>query len=355
LKEPGIGLVFLLSAAALSGCGKSAAPSHVAPAAEPRWEGTLQPAPELLVMVRPQALRRDAVYGPLVGRAIELAREHTPLVAATGALDVMEDAEEVIVGMRDSDSGGPGDLVLVVRGVGANVDPANLPDEAGRPLWAPGSNGSAPGVRELLRVKGERADGTEPRGRPNANEVAPGGTAAVDASLFELPGRTWVMATGRERARARDAFLRPRAVAGDPVGAPSAALAFVQLKGSALVARVRALRPPGLLAPLGSKLDTVTVVLPPSGDGEGGAIRATLSYKDEHAVALAEATLRDAIAALFRAKPAEYVWLRTVTVQASHCCVEVTTPLPRGLIGPPPKGVDADEESARHIAHPGSE
>ena len=33
----------------------------------------------------------------------------------------------------------------------------------------------------------------------------------VRASLFELPGRTWVIASGAARARARDTFLRPRA------------------------------------------------------------------------------------------------------------------------------------------------
>jgi hypothetical protein len=255
------------------------------------------------------------VYGPLVGRAIELAREHTPLVAATGALDAMEDAEEVIIGLRESDRDQGGDVVMVVRGVRANVDPANIVDEAGRALWAPSPNALATNVRELLRTPAEAA--------------RQGAGVTPDASLFELPGRTWVIATGGARARARDAFARPAAVASDPLGVPSSALAVLRLKGPSLVTRVRALRPPGLLAPLGRSLATATVVLTP---GEDAAIRATLLYNDEQAVALAQATIRETLDALFRAKPDDYAWLRSVGVQASRCCIVVTTPLPRQFL-----------------------
>jgi hypothetical protein len=317
LRGHSVGFLFVLGAAALGGCGArgTGPPSISLASAEPHWESALGPAPDLLVVVRPRALRKDTVYGPLVGRAIELAREHTPIVASTGALDAMEDADEVIVGARDSGPNGAGDMVVVVRGVRANVDPANIVDELGHPLWAAGPNGSATSVTELLRT---RADNDTPSGDPTA----------VDASLFELPGRTWVIATGAARARARDAFARPGPVGSDPLGVPSSSLAVLQLRGAALVSRVRALRPPGLLSPLGNELATVTVVLTPGNDG---IIRATLSYRDERAVALADTTLRETINALSRAKPAEYAWLRSATVQTSRCCVVVTTPLPRPL------------------------
>ncbi|HXN30883.1 MAG TPA: hypothetical protein VN894_03435 [Polyangiaceae bacterium] len=315
-----IALLSLVGVTALAGCTRSVTgppPSSVR-YGEPRWQGVFEPTPELLVVVRPQALRRDAVYGPLVGRAMELAREHTPLVAATGALDAMEDAEEVIIGARDSNGEEAGDLVVVVRGVRANVDPAKIVDEGGHALWAQGPSASAAGVRELVRTRE-----AESQGPPD-----PG--AAPEASLFELPGRTWAIATGRARAHARDAFNRPAAgVDGDPLGMPSSALAVLRLSGVGLVARVRALRPPGLLAPLGSKLVALTVVLTP---GDGAVVRATLSYNDELAVTPAEATLRQAIEALCRAKPDDYAWLRSVTVQASRCCVVVTAPLPRELM-----------------------
>src|ERR1019366_6462314 len=101
-------------------------------------------------------------------------------------------AEEVIIGLRlgrfDTDT----DVVVVVRGVRADVDPAALVDADGRPLWAPGPTGR---VRELVRAgTGSGAESSEaPR-----NEIP--------ASLFELPGRTWVIASGEARARARSAF-----------------------------------------------------------------------------------------------------------------------------------------------------
>jgi hypothetical protein len=301
---------------------------------EPRWQDAFEQGPELVVVVRPQALRRDKVYGPLLRRAIELAREQSPLVAATGALDAMVDAEEVIIGARDTGEKGTNDLIFVVRGVRAEIDPANLVDERGRGLWAPGPDGPAANVRELLPANNLGTLGPDSDGAVRDRDLA-------DASLFELPGRTWVIATGKARARARDLFARgggsstelPRKVQSKTPDMLSDldqnALAVARLSGPSLVSRVRVLRPPGLLAPLGSTLSTLTVVLPP---GEEAAFRAILSYKDRQAVALAEATVRHAIEALSLAKSEDYGWLRTATVQASRCCVEVTTPLPKRLV-----------------------
>jgi hypothetical protein len=318
----------LLGTAALSACEPSArhtaapVPSRYA---EASWESALQPVPELLVVVRPQALRSDPVYGSLVARAIELAREHTPQVAETGTLGAMEDAEEVIVGVRDRGPDATSDLIVVVRGVRANVDPAALVDEGGRALWAPGPDGPAANVRELVRTRG-------------AGQAGPGTADAPDASLFELPGRTWVIATGTARARARDAFARPSpagpAAASDLWAPANSAVALVRLSGPALVARLRALRPPGLLAPVGHELSAITVVLPA---GEDAVVRATLSYQDGHAVALAETTVREAIAALVAAKSDDYGWLRSATVRGSPCCVVVTTRLPPPHVGGAPE------------------
>jgi hypothetical protein len=126
--------------------------------AEPRWEDVLDTTPELLAVVFPTALRKDKVYGPLLRRAIDLVREQSRVVAETRALDAMEDAEEVIIGIRPdvaAASGAPGEVVVVVRGVRADVDPATLVDADGHPLWAPGPGGR---VRELVRTASASSD-----------------------------------------------------------------------------------------------------------------------------------------------------------------------------------------------------
>lgn len=245
----------------------------------------------------------------------------------------MIDAEEVVVGARETRVEGTDDLVFVVRGVRAEVDPANLIDESGRGLWTPGPDGPATNVRELIPA------------HPEASATGEGGEARrghmADASLFELPGRTWVIATGRARTRARDAFARagtrrtalpidsrpPRA--GLLSDLDGHALAIVRVSGSSLVSRVRVLRPPGLLAPVGHDLASVTVVLSP---GDEPTVRAIFSYEDRESVPLAETTVRGAIGALTSAKSEDYGWLRPATVRASDCCVEVSTPLPQRLV-----------------------
>ncbi len=328
-----VGFLGLFGAVGLCDCSHVAAapPPMTSPAdSDPHWEGALQPLPELLLLVRPQALRRDPLYGPLVGRVIELARDHTPIVAASGALEAMENAEEVIVGLRESRTDDQGDLLVVIRGVPASADPAHIVDDSGQALWSPSPNGATNGVRELLRNPAE-APGQ-------------GAPSAPDASLFELPSRTWVIATGGARARSRDAFARPVAVESGPLGVPSGAIAALRLNGPSLVSRVRALRPPGPLAALGSNLSTATVVLLP---GEDALVRATLVYKDEQAVMLAQSALRAALDAVARAKPDDYAWLRSVTLEPSRCCIVVSSPLPKQIfddrgspVGPTPSSGD---------------
>jgi hypothetical protein len=276
----------------------------------------LNPLPEALFVVRPRALRRDAVYGPLFGRAIQLARQHSKVVAAASTLETIEDADEVLVGVPDIRTV---DFVVVVRGVPADVDPASLVDERGRPLWMSASPGP---VRELARVR--------PAERSDQTDMVPQDDDTVDASLFELPGRTWVIATGKACAAARRNLSRATAPSPDdsndldPQG-----VAILRLAGPALVQRVRGLRPPGLLSAIGHELATITVVLSPGSDA---LLRATFSYNSEQAVLPAETTLRQAISALSDAKPQTFAWLRASTTRTSRCCVLVATPLPAPLL-----------------------
>ena len=91
----------------------------------------------------------------------------------------------------------PGEVVIVVRGVRANVDPAGLVDAEGHALWGPGPPGA---VRELVRVA--TSGSPEP---------------PIPASLFELAGAHLGHRVGR-RAR-----TRPRGLCA-PAGPPADAL-----------------------------------------------------------------------------------------------------------------------------------
>jgi hypothetical protein len=323
LRPPLRALALTACAALFTACGGSGAPPLAqANDDEPRWQDAFEARPKLLAAVYPTALRSDPVYGPLLRRAIDLVREQSRVVAETRALDAMEDAEEVVVGVRPDSPESAGEVVVAVRGVRADIDPATLVDGEGRALWGPGATGR---VRELVRNDGP--------------------DAPIPASLFELPGRTWVIASGDARMRARSAFARP---VGRPAPAVEAlerkngdALVVLRIDGPSLVARIRALRSPGALEPVGRSLETVTLELD-SGSGAAAPdagpdrdIRASLEYASEPAAAAAEATFREVLAAIVRKKPEDLAWLAGATVARPPpgARVVLTAPLPSRLVG----------------------
>jgi hypothetical protein len=323
LRPPLRAFTLVACAVFFTACGGSGAPALAqAVDDEPRWQDAFEAKPKLLAVVYPTALRSDPVYGPLLRRAIDLLRDQSRVVAETRALDAMEDAEEVVVGVRPESAESAGEVVVAVRGVRADIDPAALVDAEGRPLWGPGSTGR---VRELVRT-----DGPE---------------APIPASLFELPGRTWVIASGDARVRARSAFARPT---GRPALAleglerkSSDALVILRIDGPSLVARIRALRAPGTLASVGRSLETVTLELD-SGSGPAAPdagpdrdIRASLLYASEPAAAAAEATFREVLAAIVRKKPEDLAWLASATVARPPpgARVVLTAPIPPRLVG----------------------
>jgi len=326
-------------AAATPACGGNQSPPSTKPQyVESQWQDVFDTTPELLVVVRPQALRRDKVYGPLLGRVIDLVRQQSRTVSATHALDALEDAEEVIVGVRMDARGGdtPSEFVFVVRGVRADIDPARLVDADGRTLWSPGPSGA---VRELER------DGTSVPSSQRGQRGDPS-----DASLFELAGRTWVIATGDARLRAREAFAHP--VRRPAMRVDPDALAFARVDGPALVAHARALGSTGGLAVVGHKLLYVTFELPPGVETPDVApdvakdaqrdIRATLAYIDEDAAALAELKMRSAVEAIGRGKTqgkqgniGALAWLAAARVERRERegkKVLVSAPLPPALV-----------------------
>lgn len=299
-------LLATLMALATAACG---APPPPAPPpidrSEPHWQDVLDATPELLVIVRPRALRRDKVYGPLLRRAIEAARQQSRVVAATRVLDALEDAGELVVALRLEAPDRAGELVLIERGVPGDVDPGALVDDDGRPVWSPGPSGR---VRELVR---ERDD----HGHP------------LDASLFELPGRTWIIATGDARGRAREALGHP--FGRPPIDPDPTALAVVRIDGPSLVSRVHALQDLGGLSAVGHHLRSVTLALPPGGEG---SVMTTLVYDDEDAAALAEVATQQVLAVLKRRGSNRLSWLVPARVERPGKQLVLTSPLPPGLI-----------------------
>jgi hypothetical protein len=261
--------------------------------------------PELLVVIRARAAREDRIYGPLLRRAVDLAREQSRAVAATRALDAMSDAEELVLGQRPETRDHAGELVLVARGVRGDVDPVKLVDDDGHPLWAPGPAGA---VRELVRE-------TDEHGHP------------VGASLFELPGRTWVVAQGDARARAREVFAHP--FNRPAMDLDAQALAIVRIDGPSLVGRIHALQDLGGLAAVGRHLRSVTVVLPP---GAEHVVRATLAYADDDSAGASAVTAQAAVDALARSKKPGFEWLGSAHVEHGIKSVVLDAPLPARLV-----------------------
>jgi len=302
LRRRAAGLLSGLVALAPLACATPPVVHPVAKApAEPHWQDVFDTVPELLVVVRAKAAREDRVYGPLLRRALQLARERSKAVAPTRTLEAMSDAEELVVGMRpERAAGDPPELVLVALGVRTDIDPGRLTDDEGQVLWGPGPTGP---VRELVRERDEHGH-------------------SVGASLFELPGRTWVIAQGDARVRARDAFAHPfdrPAMDFDPL-----ALAIVRLDGPSLVTRVPALQDLGGLASVGRHLRAATFVLPPGADR---SVRATLAYDDDDSAALSEVALQELVGAVSRSGKAGWMaWLAGARVERRPKSVVLSAP-----------------------------
>jgi hypothetical protein len=281
-------------------------------APDPEWHDAFDPPPPLLLAFRPRALQSDPLYGPLLRRALALARIRSRVVAATRAIDAIEDADEVVCGLRpprrESGPSGPasslddGDWIAAIRGVRADIDPATVVDGNGHTLWQPGPLGR---VRELVRAPDD---------------------SGVEASLFELPGRVWVIASGAEAARVRESFARPRPHR--PLDLDDRALALLRIDGPSLVDRVPALRGDGALSPVGMHLRGVVMEIDPAPAGDGGApddpdaarsdkgaIEGHVEYSDESAAAAAEQVIGDVIAAVRRTHPPGLEWLGSVRVE----------------------------------------
>jgi hypothetical protein len=324
IRLPLWGMFGLLSASACLGPNTRTAAAERPDALEPQWQDALPPAPKLLVFLRPKELRADKVYGPMLRRALELAREQRVTSGAL-VLDAIEDAEEVIAELGDltapetSTPAGSQELLLVLRGARSDIDPARLVGSEGDLLWSDGPNG---GVRELVHERDR--DGT-----PNPT------------SLFELPNRTWVVASGAARDRARDAFAHPARRPEPSLAIDS--LATVSIDGPSLAARVSLLQSAGPLAGVGHGLRSVDLeLLAPDPPGEATLrpadsfpprqVRAVASYADGEAAAVAGGAMRVMLQVVSRLKPTGLAWLGAGQVDVAGSRVIVTGPVPMDLL-----------------------
>jgi hypothetical protein len=264
-------------ALAVVSCGGAKAREAVAPPSnEAAWADAFDKTPRLLAVVHPQAIRRDPVYGPLLTQASQKAAGLSAAVAATRALEAFESAEEIVVAIWDNGgadvhdtptepTSGQQDAIVVVRGVRGDVDPARVVDATGRTLWQ--SVGVGGRVPELVRSE-----------------------ARETASLFTLSHRTWVIALGAARDRARAAFATP---SGRPeIKYDHDALLSVRLYGPAVVDRFVVLQRGKDLDALGAKLAWVGIAL---GSGKEGTVRVSLEYADDEAAARAEVVAKHVV------------------------------------------------------------
>jgi hypothetical protein len=288
----------------------------------PQWQDALPASPELLVQLRPKLLRSNDIYGPMLRRALQLVHEQR-VPSGSLVLDAIEDADEAVaeLGNLASSETTPGsqELLLVLRGIRADLDPARLVGPDGDILWSPGPSGR---VRELVHEQDH--DGT-----------------ANPASLFELEDRTWVVASGSARDRTRDAFAHP-SHRPEPAFA-SEALAAITIDGPSLVASVALLQSSGALASIGRGLRSLALeLLAPGPLPEGprpvddqvspGQIRALLSYADSQGADAAGSAMRVILAVVSRVKPAALAWLTAKDVEIAGRTVALTEPVPRDLL-----------------------
>ena len=290
------------------GPGDRGPPSAVKREAAPQWQDVFDGTPEVYAVVRPQAIKRDAVYGSLFKTVLHLAQAQSQMRGVT-TLEALEGCEEVIVGIRKDAQGE--DAALVFRGVPASLDAAKMTDATGHPVF------------RLV----------DPRARVPEYEWLDRKSSET-GSVFVLPDRTWVGTIGDARGRARQAFLSPF---GRP--APKAdpqALAVVRFDAATFLQTPRFSRS-AVVGPLTRKLRALTLALMP---GKGGVV-ATLQYEDEDASAWAEMHVKRVVGELAAARPA-LAWLKDARVGHEGNAVVVNLAIPPRLLEDLPKAAGGD-------------
>jgi hypothetical protein len=264
---------------------------------------------DLRVTLHPPAVVYDRVYGALLRKASALAAAYAgPRTMGTTALAALERTDEVDAAINDA-----GEAVVVLRGVPADLDVTQVVDEGGRAVWRP--------------VVGDL--------RHTFVEYQP--AAAADATLFVLPERVWVVASGDARMHTREVLVTGAGPVSFVEG--DTGLAVLSIRGAALLRRDGRLRS-GPLAPLGRSLVRASFELAP---GAQGLLLARLAYSEDLAASGAEQTARDIVSAFRRIlhetekdrnakaprEPPPLSWLAAAGVERAGALVTVRAPIPR--------------------------
>lgn len=296
-----------VAAAALCGCGSprgdasrgSIDPSQGRLAAE--WEQAIDARDAWLVRARPSALERDPEHGPMFREVLSLAAARAPVRSAR-LFDAVRRSDEAVLIAR-----GGADVTLVLSGVPADLAPERIATDDGAPLFAP----PAPGTRI-----------------PELSAAAPEG----DASLFVVPGRTWIVAVGRARSRVREALAIGGA--GTPLRRDPRALVEARAVGRSVAPLVEAARGLGLVRLLGRELVEVAFVVEERRDG----LRLVLRYGTTAAAERSELRARQLLDALATSGDRAIAWLGGGVVSRRHETVVVRVRLPADLaerVAPP--------------------
>jgi hypothetical protein len=236
-----------------------------------------------------------------------------PQTAGTRAIEVFESCDEVVFGLGQR---GTDDALVVLRGVRADLEPVKLLDDKGGPMWS-----------TIAQPRGKAMEYERTGAGAAPGVVDQAGQRQDPPSLFVLPLRTWVIAMGPARERARDAFLhpldRPAPVRDD------AALFFVRLDGPSLVAGVPRLRAKGgALEPIGRRLEWVTLALRPGSEG----LVVTFQYAEDGAAAIAESLLRQVVDAVGAEGTEKTKWLGAAKITREAGTVVARLSLPPRLL-----------------------
>lgn len=294
-------VVGALSAMAGEGCREPGGPKPAAAPAPIDADAVVDPSSPIALAIRPTALRRDEVWGTLVQTLSRLAAARG--VIGTRELEAFESADEVHIAVDDASSSSDaldvGAGVAVLRGVRADLVPEKMLDGDGKLLFKSGR---------------ARGDVTEHEGY-----------ADDPVSLFVLPKRTWVVASGRAVSRARAIFAdaRPRRARLD---LDPEALLELRMDGTSLVRRVPRLEK-GELA-LGRRLVDARVMLRP---GRGGVVL-LLRYADVDAAAWAENTATRVVGAFARRLEGPLAWLGQATVVREGTVVRLRAEAPASFV-----------------------
>lgn len=296
----------------MEACSEPKPVKAVGVSAEPDYGSALDTASPITLHLRPMALRRDDVFGPLVTTLSRLASSRG--ITGTRELEAFESADELLISvdgagsrLAKSDVLAMTSGLVVVRGVRADLVPEKLLDGDGRLLFKSG----------------------RPRGQVTEHE---GYAEDQPLALFVLPRRTWVVAVGPASSRARAALVdaRPKA----PPSFDPDALLELRMDGQSLVANVPKLNR-GELA-IGRRLASIRLMLKP---GRGG-ILLLLTYADVDAAAWAENTLVRVANAFSRKLEGPLAWLGATTVVREGTLVRLRAEVPAPVVAAL-QGIDA--------------